>query len=196
MSTTHLLYLHGFRSSPRSAKARQMHAYVQAHAPQLVWCCPQLPASPRAAMELVARLTADWPLAEPSRVAVIGSSLGGFYASWAAQHLGCKSVLINPAVNPARDLGKYIGEQTAWHAPEERFFFRPEFIGELLALDVRHLPPAGAELLLAAQGDEVLDWREMVARYPHAQVLLQEGGDHALSNFADYLPEIATFLGW
>ena len=196
MSTTHLLYLHGFRSSPRSAKARQMHAYVQAHAPQLVWCCPQLPASPRAAMELVARLTADWPLAEPSRVAVIGSSLGGFYASWAAQHLGCKSVLINPAVNPARDLEKYIGEQTAWHAPEERFFFRPEFIGELRALDASRLPPAGPELLLAAQGDEVLDWREMVARYPHAQVLLQEGGDHALSNFADYLPEIATFLGW
>ena len=196
MSTTHLLYLHGFRSSPRSAKARQMHAYVQAHAPQLVWCCPQLPASPSEAMELVARLTTDWPLTEPSRVAVIGSSLGGFYASWAAQHLGCKSVLINPAVNPARDLEKYIGEQTAWHAPEERFFFRPEFIGELLALDASRLPPAGPELLLAAQGDEVLDWREMVARYPHAQVLLQEGGDHALSNFADYLPEIATFLGW
>lgn len=196
MPTTHLLYLHGFRSSPRSAKAQQMHAYVQAQAPGLIWCCPQLPPSPREAMALVAQLTAGWPVDEPGRLAVIGSSLGGFYASWAAQRLGCKSVLINPAVNPARDLAKYIGEQSAWHDPEERFFFRPEFIAELQALDVRALLPAGPELLLAAKGDEVLDWREMVARYPHATVRLQEGGDHALSNFADYLPEIAAFLGW
>ena len=196
MPTTHLLYLHGFRSSPRSAKARQMHAYVRAQVPGLAWCCPQLPPSPRAAMALVARLTAGWPLAEPARLAVVGSSLGGFYASWAAQRLGCKSVLLNPAVNPARDLQKYIGEHSAWHEPEERFFFRPEFIAELQALDVRLLPPAGPELLLAAQGDEVLDWREMVARYPRASVRLQPGGDHALSNFADYLPEIAAFMGW
>jgi len=196
MRTTHLLYLHGFRSSPRSAKAQQMLASVQAHAPQTIWCCPQLPPSPRAAMALVAQLTAGWPVAEPDRLAVIGSSLGGFYASWAAQRLGCKSVLINPAVNPARDLARYIGEQSAWHDPGKRFFFRPEFIAELQALDVRALPPAGPELLLAAQGDEVLDWREMVQRYPRASVRLQQGGDHALSNFAEYLPEIAAFLGW
>ena len=189
--TTHLLYLHGFRSSPQSAKARQMAAQVALHHPGVVFWCPQLPPSPRAAMALVAQGIADWPGA---RMAVVGSSLGGFYASWVAQHKGCKSVLLNPAVDPARDLARHIGEQTAWHDPAERFFFQPGYIDELRALDTRHLPPAVPELALIAQGDEVLDWREMVARYPQAQQIVQEGGEHALLNFADYLPAVVAFL--
>ena len=189
--TTHLLYLHGFRSSPQSAKARQMATHVAQHHPGVVFWCPQLPPSPRAAMALVAQGIADWPGA---RMAVVGSSLGGFYASWVAQHKGCKSVLLNPAVDPARDLARHIGEQTAWHDPAERFFFQPGYIDELRALDTRHLPPAAPELALIAQGDEVLDWREMVARYPQAQQIVQEGGEHALLNFADYLPAVVAFL--
>jgi len=191
MTTTHLLYLHGFRSSPQSAKARLMAAFVAQHHPAVTFWCPQLPPSPREAMEQVAQGIAGWPGAA---MAVIGSSLGGFYASWVAQHKGCASVLINPAVHPARDLARYIGEQTAWHDPAERFFFRPEFIEELRALDVSSKPAAGPELALIAQGDEVLDWREMAARYPQARQVVQAGGDHALSNFADYLPQVAAFL--
>ena len=100
-TTTHLLYLHGFRSSPQSAKARQMAAYVAQHHPGVTWWCPQLPPSPRAAMELVAQGTAAWP---GGSMAVVGSSLGGFYASWVAQQRACPSVMLNPAVHPARDL--------------------------------------------------------------------------------------------
>ena len=191
MTTTHLLYLHGFRSSPQSAKARQMAAHVAQHHPGVTFWCPQLPPSPRAAMELVAQGIARWPA---GAMAVIGSSLGGFYASWVAHRQRCPSVLINPAVDPARDLARYIGEQTAWHDPAERFHFLPEYIGELQALDVRGHPPAGPELALIAKGDEVLDWREMAARYAQAEQRIQEGGDHALSNFAQYLPEVAGFL--
>jgi uncharacterized protein len=191
MTTTHLLYLHGFRSSPQSAKARQMAAYVAQHHPGVTFSCPQLPPSPRAAMDLVAQGIAQWPGAG---MGVVGSSLGGFYASWVAQHKGCRSVLLNPAVHPARDLERYIGEQTAWHDPAERFYFKPEYIGELRALDITGQAPAAPELAIIAKGDEVLDWREMVARYPHAQQVMQEGGEHALANFGDYLPRVAAFL--
>ena len=191
MTTTHLLYLHGFRSSPLSAKARQMASHVAAHHPAVTFWCPQLPPSPQAAMALVARGMADWPCAA---TAVVGSSLGGFYASWVAQHMGCPSVMLNPAVDPARDLARYIGEQTTWQNPEERFYFLPEYIAELQALDMRGRPPAGPELAIIAKGDEVLDWREMAGRYPEALQIVQEGGDHALGNFADYLPKVVEFL--
>lgn len=191
MPTTHLLYLHGFRSSPQSTKARQVAAHVAQHHPGVTFWCPQLPPSPRAAMALVAGGIATWP--QGPGMAVVGSSLGGYYASWVAQQARCTSVLLNPAVHPARDLERYIGEQTAWHNPEEQFFFRPEYIAELQALDVRHLPPAGPELLIAAQGDELLDWREMVARYPQATQRVLPGGDHALSDFAQHLPEVLAF---
>lgn len=192
-TTTHLLYLHGFRSSPRSAKARQMADWMAAHRPDVQFWCPQLPPSPRDAMALVARGIADWPA---QRMAVIGSSLGGFYASWVAQHKpGCASVLLNPAVDPARDLERYIGQQTAWHDPSEQFYFRPEYIDELRALEVRALPAAGPELAIIAKGDELLDWREMAARHAAARVVLLEGGDHALSDFAEHLGTVAAFCG-
>ncbi|MFZ3125386.1 MAG: YqiA/YcfP family alpha/beta fold hydrolase [Acidovorax sp.] len=191
MTTTHLLYLHGFRSSPQSAKARLMAAYVAQHHPAVHWWCPQLPPSPRAAMALVAQGITAWPR---DRMAVVGSSLGGFYASWVARYAGCPSVLLNPAVDPARDLARYIGEQTAWHDPAERFFFRPEYIAELQALAQEHPQPAGREMAIIAKGDELLDWQEMVARYPAAQLMLLEGGDHALSGFEEHLPAAVQFL--
>lgn len=191
MTTTHLLYLHGFRSSPQSLKARQMAAHVAAHHPGVHWWCPQLPPSPREAAQLLLQGTAQWPR---ETTAVMGSSLGGFYASWFAQQRRCPSVLLNPAVFPARDLAQHIGAQTAWHDPEAHFFFHPEFIDELQALDTRDLPAAAPELVFIAQGDEVLDWREMVARYPAAQIALQAGGDHALSDFATHIARISAFL--
>lgn len=191
MTTTHLLYLHGFRSSPQSNKARIMADYVSAKHPKVRWWCPQLPPSPRDAASLIVEGIASWPR---QSMAVMGSSLGGYYASWVAQLARCKSVLINPAVNPARDLEKYIGEQASWHDPEEKFFFRPEYIDELRLLDTRSMTPAAPEMVLIAQGDEVLDWTEMSARYPHALQLVQEGGDHALSNFEEYLGRVEEFL--
>ncbi|SIR45964.1 YqiA/YcfP family alpha/beta fold hydrolase [Pseudacidovorax sp. RU35E] len=192
MPTTHLLYLHGFRSSPQSAKARAMAARMAAGHPGVHWWCPQLPPSPRAAAELIAQGTADWPA---ERMAVVGSSLGGFYATWLASRTGCRAVLVNPAVDPARDLAKYIGEQTAWHDPEAHFFFRPEYIDELRALQTGALPDPQRLMAVIAKGDEVLDWREMTARYPGSLLRVVEGGDHALSDFETaHLEAVIAFL--
>lgn len=191
MTTTHLLYLHGFRSSPQSMKARQVAARVQAQHPGVVWWCPQLPSSPREAMDLVMQGIAGWPR---DAMAVVGSSLGGFYAARVAENTGCPAVLLNPAVDPARDLAKYIGEQTSWHDPAERFFFRPEFIGELQALDAGPLTEPQRYLAVIAKGDEVLDWREMTDRCAGARLKLLEGGDHALSDFDAHLDEVLAFL--
>ena len=189
---THLLYLHGFRSSPQSNKARLLGTLVAERYPAVQWWCPQLPASPRAAMALIMQGIADWPR---SSMAVVGSSLGGYYATWVAGQTGCKSVLLNPAVNPARDLQHHIGEQTNWHDPTERFFFSPEFVQELAELTLAGLVATQRCLAIIAKGDELLDWHEMVARYAGADIRLLEGGDHALSDFDQHLPELLSFLG-
>jgi predicted esterase YcpF (UPF0227 family) len=196
--STHLLYLHGFRSSPQSVKARQMAALVAGRFPNVTWWCPQLPPSPRKAMELLMNGIQTWPQAT---MAVVGSSLGGFYATAVAAQTGCKAVLLNPAVNPARDLEKYIGEQTSWHDPHERFFFLPEFVDELRAITQTTAQPKATSLTqlertfaVIAKDDEVLDWKEMHARYAGAHIKLLEGGDHALSDFDDHVDEVLAFL--
>ena len=189
---THLLYLHGFRSSPRSAKARRMAEWTAAHRPDLVFACPQLPPSPREAMALVDALIRDWPR---DTMAVMGSSLGGFYATWVAQRTGARTALLNPAVDPARDLANHIGEQTCWQDPDEHFFFRREFVDELRELDAGALAHPERLMAVIAKGDEVLDWREMHARYQGCRIKLLEGSDHGLADFDDHLDELAEFLG-
>ena len=191
MTVTHLLYLHGFRSSPLSAKAVKMAAAVQALHPAVHWWCPQLPPSPRQAMAMLMAGIADWPRGS---MAVVGSSLGGFYATWIAARTGCPAVLLNPAVHPARDLASHIGEQSAWHSPQETFFFQPEFVQELRDLDAGMLSRPERFYTLIAKGDELLDWREMSARYAGSQGQLLEGGDHALSDFDTHLAGVLRFL--
>ncbi|CAD5375272.1 Esterase [Rubrivivax sp. A210] len=189
---THLLYLHGFRSSPQSFKARRLSAWLAEHRPDVHWWCPQLPPSPTAALALLNAGTAAWP----ATTAVMGSSLGGFYAAVMAEQRGWPAVLLNPAVDPARDLARHVGELQAFHDPAERFLFRPEFLEELrqikLGFSRISLPQGG--LAIMAKGDEVLDWREMSARYSAATIHLLEGGDHALSDFEALLPVILEFL--
>ncbi|MFY8103047.1 MAG: YqiA/YcfP family alpha/beta fold hydrolase [Ramlibacter sp.] len=217
---THLLYLHGFRSSPRSVKAQQVAQWVRERHPGVTWWCPQLPPSPREAMALVMQGISGWPV---ESMGVMGSSLGGFYATCVAEATGCRAVLLNPAVHPARDLAKYIGEHTTWQDPSERFFFEPGFVDELQALAQRDAsaagPPQGAGspsggsepravgehgdhilrperyYAVIAQADEVLDWREMTGRYPGARIRLLAGSDHAISDFPEHIGEAMGFLG-
>lgn len=192
-SITHLLYLHGFRSSPQSLKAQKMAALMAQQHPNVRWWCPQLPPSPRQAMALLMDGLAGWPAG--GGMGVIGSSLGGFYATAVAERRACRAVLLNPAVNPARDLARYIGEQSTWQNLEERFFFEPHFVDELRDLDAGPLKTPDRYLAVIAKGDEVLDWREMAARYEGAHLRLRDGGDHALSDFDDHLPALLDFLG-
>lgn len=190
MAPTHLLYLHGFRSSPLSTKARRMAQWIEQRDPTLQWHCPQLDVSPRAAMRTVFDLIAAWP---QERMAVIGSSLGGFYATVVAERVGCPAVLLNPAVQPARDLLRHIGPTTAWHS-EDKLVFRPEFVDELKRLHPPAVTRPDRYFCIIAKGDEVLDWREMAARYAGSRGKLLDGGNHALSDFDAHLPDIAVFL--
>jgi uncharacterized protein len=196
--TTHLLYLHGFRSSPQSMKAQKVATRVRSEHPGVTWWCPQLPPSPAEAMALVQDGMAGWPR---ENTAVIGSSLGGFYARWLALRLRCKTVLLNPAVFPARDLSRYIGELTAWHDPREIIHFQPAFVDALRAMesDIQRLGAAQpatprSQFAIVAQGDEVLNWKDMEVFCAGGTVHLLPGSDHAISDFDQHIDAVFRFL--
>ncbi len=189
---SHILYLHGFRSSPQSFKARRLQAWLQQNRPDVAWCCPQLPPSPAAAWTLMHALTAHWPAAG---MAVLGSSLGGFYATAMAEDRGCRALVMNPAVEAARDLAGHVGEVTQYHRPEERFEFRAEDVEALRRLRVATISRPERYAAIIAKGDELLDWHEMGARYAGAAIRLVDGSDHALSDFDSHLPWLLHWLG-
>jgi len=151
--------------------------------------CPQLPASPRLAIELAQQLTAGWDRRETT---IIGSSLGGFYATWLAEQWQCRAVLLNPATKPPRDLASYVGVSTLYHS-NEVFEFTDEYAHELPHYSLTAITRPERYFLIAATGDEVLDWREMVAYYPGAKQLVIQGSDHGISEFPDYIDQVMAF---
>ncbi|SFV09626.1 YqiA/YcfP family alpha/beta fold hydrolase [Pseudoduganella namucuonensis] len=186
-----ILYLHGFRSSPLSMKARLLGARMAELGRGADYVCPQLPASPKLAMELALSLVDGVPAGE---LAIVGSSLGGYYATWMAERLGCRAALLNPAIVPQLSLDQHVGVTTAFHS-DQPFEFKREYIAELRALAVPAITRPERYFLLAATGDEVLDYRDMVAHYAHARQHVIQGGDHGIGEFADHMDEVLAFCG-
>jgi len=190
-----ILYLHGFRSSPASFKSRLIEARLRELAWPGGWYCPALPVSPREAIELAERIVAVAQAAgDTSPVHVIGSSLGGYYATWLAERHGWRAVLLNPATVPDDDLRQYLGEQPLWHGGGS-IVVEPKHLDELRALRVNAITEPQRYYLIAARGDEVLDYRDMLAKYAGAQTTLIDGGDHAISDFPHYLDRVLAFCG-
>jgi predicted esterase YcpF (UPF0227 family) len=186
-----IVYLHGFRSSPASRKATMLREAMAARGRVDEYLCPALPASPARAIEETARLVQG---VAPERLALIGSSLGGYYATWLAERLGCRAVLLNPAIRPQDDLAKHLGVQPVYFS-EALIDFRPEYLAELEAIDTPTITRPERYLLIAATGDAVIDYRTMTRKYRGARQVVVEGSDHELSDFANYMDDVLEFCG-
>ncbi|HRE13185.1 MAG TPA: YqiA/YcfP family alpha/beta fold hydrolase [Usitatibacteraceae bacterium] len=189
MTAPRLVYLHGFVSSPASRKAQQLVAWMAANAPAIEVRVPALHHDPRVALG-EARAACEG--IDPTRLTVVGSSLGGFYATVIAEATGCRAALLNPAVHPQRLFEKHLGPHENLHTGE-RFELTREHVAALAAMDPPAITHPGRYWLIAEKGDEVLDWRDAAAYFAGARQSLVEGGDHALASFSDFLPGLADF---
>ncbi|KDP83365.1 esterase [Cupriavidus sp. SK-3] len=190
-----LLYLHGFRSSPQSFKARLVQERMREWGVGRYYACPVLNVSPAAAIAQAEAAIAASQAGGAQQLTIIGSSLGGFYARWLAERHGCRAVLLNPAVHPWTDLERYLGDQPLWHGGGSVRVER-HHLDELLALRVEAITRPERYFLMAATGDEVLDYREMLAAFPGAHTRVIEGSDHGISEFAGYVDEVLAFCGY
>lgn len=188
-----ILYLHGFRSSPASYKARLMHETLQSLGQEARWHCPQLDTRPEAAMAQCMQLL-DRHADPDEPLVIMGSSLGGFYATYLAEQWPtAQAIVLNPVVNAARQLAQYVGTLTNFHN-HEPFEFTLADVKQLEQLAVPQITDPQRYFLLAATGDELLDWREMAKHYQGARQRIIDGSDHGLSDFADYVPEVLSFI--
>lgn len=183
-----LIYIHGFNSAPNSFKARLIGERMRALGREREYLVPALPHGPAEAMALLCDLVERNPGA-----ALIGSSLGGYYATWLAERYAVRAVLVNPAVRPYVLLNGYLGTQKNLYTGAQ-YELTAQHITELKALEVANITPA-RYLLLTRTGDEVLDYRLAVAKYRGAQQQVIEGGDHGFGDFANYLDAVFAFCG-
>ncbi len=184
-----IVYLHGFISSPASRKAVMLGDYLRGQAPDIEYLVPALHHRPAQAISQV-----QWHCLgkNPADLLVVGSSLGGFYATVVAEKTGCRAVVINPAVHPQAHFGRYLGPQENLYTGE-RFDLTPAHVAELAALDPPAITRPERYWLLAETADEVLDYREAVAYYAGACQSVVQGGDHSLQSFPEFVPDIVAW---
>lgn len=189
-----ILYLHGFTSGPQSKKAQALSRRMAERGYADRFVCPQLPVSPAQAIMLAEALMTKVGAGDTARLTLVGSSLGGYYATYLAEKHGCQAVLVNPAVVAAIDLEPFVGPHT-WLYTGEPFEFTRWHLAELRALEVPRLADPSRYWLLVEEGDEVLDYRHALARYAGARQTVLEGGDHGFTRWDDYLDEVLAFAG-
>lgn len=183
-----LIYIHGFNSSALSYKAGLLREHLVKLGLGDQYACPELPHRPAQAIALLRGLLEG---RDPESVMLVGSSLGGFYATWLVEHLGVRAVLVNPAVRPYELLAGYLGPQQNLYTGET-YELTPQHIDELRSLEVGAVKPS-RYLLITATGDEVLDYRAGVERYAGCEQIVVPGSDHGLRDFDRYLDHVVAF---
>lgn len=187
----HIVYLHGFNSSPLSTKAQQFLAYMAEHYPQVTVYVPHLSTWPKQAMDDVS----DYVEGLSGRVVFVGSSLGGFYTTWLAQKFATKGVLINPAVRPDLLLSDRLGPQCNYHTLADEYELTEEHLQQLRDLLIEDIKVPQNLLVLLQTADETLDYRQAVDYYQNCHLDIEEGGSHAYDEFPVRIPQIMAFVG-
>ena len=184
-----IYYIHGFNSSPLSHKSTQLRARLASLGRGHEFACPALPHWPRDAMALLEREVAALPA---DTVTLVGSSLGGYYATCLVEKFDVRAVLVNPAITPHEGLRAYLGPQTNIYTAEQ-YQLTEQHLAQLGAIRVARPSRMHRYLLIHTTGDELLDWRIAVDHYHGCRQVIVQGSDHGFGQFGDYLDIVLEF---
>ena len=185
-----LIYIHGFLSSPLSFKACQLQRWLAANHPEITYYCPQLtpyPEQTRRELELLVESLLPQP------VYLMGSSLGGFWASWLVEKYNLRAILINPSVRPYDFMPQHLGKLLKSYHSEAVYCLNAQHIAEIKSAEVTPRRKKNYWLLLQT-GDETLDYRDAQEKYAACKQTIEEGGDHSFQGFERYFAPCLEFL--
>ena len=181
-----IIYIHGFGSSGHGGKASIFREYFEEEI-----IAPSLSYVPSLAIDTLEQLI-EMLLDKEETVALVGSSLGGYYAIYLATKYNLKAVLINPAIYPYNTLDK-IGMAMNYYDGTS-FEVTAEHIQALKGLEVQEIPNQENFITLLQTEDEVLDYNDAVEKLPNSELVIEEGGNHSFENIESYFRKISSFL--
>jgi hypothetical protein len=189
----HILYLHGFLSSPKSIKAQATKAYFEKHHSDVTLHIPELSNFPSKVESQLLALIESTPALLEGGLKLIGSSMGGYLSTFLLEKFGGKAVLINPAVRPYELLQSFIGKHENPYS-KEKFEIVASDMDVIKALEASSLSAPERYKVLLQTEDETLDYRLAEEKYAQSQLVIEQGGDHSFVGYENHLPAIAQFL--
>jgi hypothetical protein len=168
----------------------QTKQWFALNAPHIKFICPDLPPFAKSAVDMLSSIIEAH---HPESVFVVGSSMGGFFASYLIEQYDLRGVLINPAVNPTRGLANWIGENTNYMSGE-KWLFESHHIDEFRQFESKRITLKSNYLVLLQTGDDVLDYRDAQIHYAGAKIIIEQGGDHSFIDYDQHLAKIHQFL--
>lgn len=194
--STTLIYIHGFNSSPQAYKAQLVSDYLSPNpsiANKLNYLTPLVDDEPDQAIADLIQLV-EQQIQNGQQVALLGSSLGGYYSAYLAERFGCKAVLVNPAAHAGVRFEQYLGEQ--YNPYSKRYYqITRAHLEALSSIDVPAFSHPERIQIMVQKGDEVLDYREILTKYPQCPKIVESGGDHHFIGFERHIPALLAFLG-
>ena len=187
-----LLYIHGFLSSPQSYKAQQIQQWLVRHHPDIHYCCPALTPHPDACAKTLIAIV-EHALACEDDIYLMGSSMGGFWASYLAEKYHLPAVLINPAVDAMRLMPHYLYQELNNYHTSDVYTLNNDDLAQLSRYDTAVIQRHQNYWLLLQTGDETLDYRLALNKYPHSRQTVEEGGDHSFTHFERFHESVVEF---
>ena len=188
-----LLYVHGFISSSQSEKAVAVGRLLKDQNRGIDYFSPSLSNYPGEAFEYLNQLILTEKKAGRESIGLIGSSLGGYYATMLAERHQLRAVLINPAIRPHELIESKLGEHTNMYTGEQ-FTLDLSHLQQLVDMEICPLQRPENYWLMVQTGDESLDYRKATVYYKNSPQLIEQGGNHRFENFEQHLPEVLSFL--
>lgn len=186
-----LIYLHGFLSAPESTKAVLTKNWLLQNRPDVKYLCPRLSPYPSKAKDTLVKLMSEYSDAKP---VLVGSSLGGYWATWLAETYDLPAVLVNPAVKPSMFLPEYLGVELKNYYSDETYVLDDDDVKSLSEVNVARIEKPENYWLMVQTGDDTLDYQLATKKYLGCRQLVEMGGNHSFENYESWIPVVLKFL--
>ena len=182
-----IIYIHGFGGSGEGSKAKAFRRYFNSMGEPFI--APSLSYVPELAVKTLEELIGSYR----EEVSLIGSSLGGYYATYLAKNMYVRNVaLLNPSVHPTVTLGRAVGDAPNFY-DESSYKWTQKHLEMLKKYETTQIEKHKL-MLLVQKGDELLDYREAVEKYDGCRMIIDEGGNHGFDGIERHFERISIFF--
>ena len=180
-----ILYIHGWNSYKDARKAVLLKNEINSNKNFEVDSVT-LKSHPKEAIQQLSNYIEDHK--GQRKVHLIGSSLGGYYATFLSEKYNLKAAMINPAVWAYKIFKNDMGSNENLNTGE-KYFIDDLWVQSLKDIFIENITVKNY-LVLLQTGDQTLNYKFAKQYFEGSNIIVDEGGSHSFENLELKIPEM------